>query len=120
MNTLKTVGERIKKARKNKGLTQTQLGEIICKSESTIRKYESNKVSAPLEILINIAKALDVELSELLPTENIFAGPGQYVSEVKEKTLGQLIDESCDTSHLTEEQKAKLIDLVIKTIQLLD
>lgn len=61
-----SVGENIKKYRNKKGFTQPKLGKIINKSESSIRKYESNDVIPSIEILKEIAKALEVDLTLLL------------------------------------------------------
>ena len=37
-------GERIKKLRKEKGLTQEQLGKLLGVKKSAIAKYENNRV----------------------------------------------------------------------------
>lgn len=54
------MGKAIKKARRNKKLTQKQLGEIIGKAESTIRKYENGGIEIPNSVLTEIGKALGV------------------------------------------------------------
>ena len=64
-----TVGERIKQARKLKGLTQKQLGELSETSEITVRQYELGKRQPRLEQLRRIASALDVEWTDLVPLE---------------------------------------------------
>ena len=54
-----TVGENIKKIRKEKGLTQKKLGELCNPpiSESNIRKYENGKQNAKIETVDRIASA---------------------------------------------------------------
>jgi len=42
------------------------LAEKLNKTDTTISKWCSNKMQPSLETLINIAKALDVDISELL------------------------------------------------------
>lgn len=60
------IGQNIKKYRKEKGLTQKSLGDIINKKEITVRKYESNDISPSIEILKEISAALGVTINELL------------------------------------------------------
>lgn len=61
-----SVGDNIKKARKNAGLTQKELAEKCGAAEITIRQYESNKREPRNEQLMKIARLLDVELYDLL------------------------------------------------------
>lgn len=58
-------GDKIRKLRKEKGLTQKQLGELCGIADSNIRKYESGKQNPKLETLQKIAKALDVPITAL-------------------------------------------------------
>lgn len=63
-----SIGENIKKLRKNKGLSQKQLAEILNLSEITIRRYEKSSNIPTIETLDKIAIALDMPLNELLGT----------------------------------------------------
>jgi len=58
-----TVGERIKQARKEKGLTQKQLGELLGVTQATIQQYETGNPKP--ETLKRIAKALGVPFFKL-------------------------------------------------------
>lgn len=60
-----TVGERIRAARKAKGLTQKQLGEACGIAEPTIRRYELGKLNPKFETLEKLAKPLGVSVSYL-------------------------------------------------------
>ena len=62
----KTIGKRIKFARKKKGLTQEVLAEIIDKSPSYISYIETGKKQLSLETLVNIANTLEVSADDLL------------------------------------------------------
>lgn len=62
-------GSRIKKIRKQKGLTQKQLGEKCGMYESQIRKYENGNANPKIETLQKIADALDCSLIALLGIE---------------------------------------------------
>ncbi len=56
-----TIGERIKIARENKGLTQEQLGVMCGTTKQTIFKYETGVVTnIPLDRLKRIAEVLSV------------------------------------------------------------
>lgn len=68
-----TVGEKIRHFRHEKGLTQKQLGEL-CEpkiAESTIRRYEIGKLNPKIETIQKIAKALDVQYTDLIDIESI-------------------------------------------------
>lgn len=65
-NNQKTIGDSIKKYRLQNKLTQEQLGELIGKSAISIRKYESNNVRPPLGVLSDLAKALKINVTDLI------------------------------------------------------
>ena len=68
-----TFGEKVKKARKELGLTQTQLGEKIGVSRRTITSYEADAFPPRTrELYCKLAKALDVNVNYLLTQENEF------------------------------------------------
>lgn len=58
-------GIRIKEIRRNKGLTQKQLGEKCHIAESTIRRYESGNLNPKIETLQKIADALGCDIFDL-------------------------------------------------------
>lgn len=60
-----TVGEKIKKYRKEKGLTQKKLGELCGINEANIRKYELGKANPKIETIEKIANALETTADEL-------------------------------------------------------
>ena len=64
-----TVGENIRKLRKERGLTQKQLGEMCGINEANLRKYESDKQNAKIETIERIAQALEVPIMAI--KENI-------------------------------------------------
>jgi repressor LexA len=61
-----TLGDRIRELRKNKGLTQTQLGKMIGVQCAAIKKYEYNEVNLPVSKLEKIADIFDVSTDYLL------------------------------------------------------
>lgn len=64
------VGENIKFFRKQKGLTQKELGEIIHMSPNSIQRYELGHRDPQNKTLEEIAKALGVSMADLLGIEN--------------------------------------------------
>lgn len=61
-----TVGENIKRIRKEKGYTQKELAEKCEMYESQIRKYELDKANPKIETIGKVADALEVPLTSLL------------------------------------------------------
>lgn len=97
---MENLGEKIKQARKQKGLTQQKLADIVgYTNRSTITHIEKNLIDIPTEKLHLIAKALNVNVSDLIDEESkgktksipllgeICAGNGIYA---KENHLGEI------------------------------
>ena len=76
-----TLGERIKLRRKELGLTQVQLGEMVHKSSQVVSNWERGYTTAMSpEDLQNIAQALNVNISELMDTPAPAQPPAQKVT----------------------------------------
>lgn len=60
------IGNRIRTTRKKKGLSQTELANLLGKSMRTIQKYESGEIEPSIAIINEIAKRLDVESAYLM------------------------------------------------------
>lgn len=72
-----TLGEKIKRHRKAKKLTQKQLAELLGVATGTIQQYELNKRQPRLETLDEIAQVLGVDVWDLynhykIPSDNDF------------------------------------------------
>ena len=65
---LNFLGENIKKARKEKKMTQKELAEKIHRTESSIRKYEKGIIQIPNDIIEKIAIALNISPLDLVGT----------------------------------------------------
>jgi len=59
MARMKAVGKHITEARKKQNFTQTQLGNMVGKTMSTIQKYENGIIEIPISVLEEISEALD-------------------------------------------------------------
>lgn len=77
------VGENLKFFRKQKGLTQKQLSELIDKSESTIVKYEGNSVYPDIPTLREISDVLQVNILDLIQDEGILSNSNQGIISTK-------------------------------------
>lgn len=66
-------GDRIKEARKNKGLTQEQLATAIGVKRAVISKYETGLVTPSVEQIEKIARELNISVGQIMgwpePTE---------------------------------------------------
>lgn len=63
----KEVGKRIKSRRKQLGLTQKQLAELVELSEGSVSRYESGSIKdAPTQKLNDFAKALSIEVAWII------------------------------------------------------
>lgn len=60
------LGNKIKSLRKDLGLSQDQLGEMIGSNRLTIFRIETGKVNSTIGILRDLSEALKIELGELV------------------------------------------------------
>lgn len=87
LNITKLVGERVRFLRKNRGLTQEQLGEIVQLPQSYIGGIERGEKNISLETLERIIEALDVHPKEMFEDFEIQGTKDQLD---KEKTIDSL------------------------------
>lgn len=66
MDIAQEIGAKIRYYRRKKGMTVDQLAAAVCKSKSSISKYESGQIGIDVLSLYDIAKALDVRVTQLL------------------------------------------------------
>ncbi|MEX0967297.1 MAG: helix-turn-helix transcriptional regulator [Bacteroidia bacterium] len=60
---LDLIGEAIKKARKERNLTQEQLGELVGVKKAQISKIENNLTDARFETILKVFRALNAKIS---------------------------------------------------------
>ncbi|WP_293723539.1 helix-turn-helix domain-containing protein [Phascolarctobacterium succinatutens] len=89
------IGDTIRQARKNKKITQTQLGAEIGIGKVAVANYESGKIKViPFEKRVKLADLLDIPLNALLYTDekstdtNCCNSLQQYI-----KAVGGVVDE---------------------------
>ena len=84
----KKIAEFLKKLRKEKGLTQEQLAEILLVSGRTISRWETGTNMPDLSILIQIAEFYDVDVKEILDGER----KGENMDQEMKETLSKVAD----------------------------
>lgn len=99
-----TIGARIKKARKEKGLTQEELGDLLGRTQRTIQAYEKDEVIPPLNILDKISNILDISISNLID--------GKTLDGNKEFMKATENEELCTT--IAMEECSELIQAISK------
>lgn len=117
-----TVGENIKRIRKERGLTQKKLGGLCGLSEGMIRQYELNLRTPKLETVEKIASALGVAPSILMGVDYYDKKYPELAKQSKEyegfidylNSLGYLINDIYSPSQIPIEEfeKAGKMDLV--------
>lgn len=84
------IGEVIKKARKNKKITQTQLGKMLSVTKKAISDYELAKIKViPFENRVKMSSVLNIPVSELLYDNEKMAciSTNEAVDELRENRL---------------------------------
>ena len=84
----KKIGSFLKTLRKEKGLTQEQLAEILYVSGRTVSRWETGTSMPELGILIQMAEFYDVELNEILDGER----KGDIMNQELQETLYKVAD----------------------------
>ena len=84
----KKIGSFLKTLRKEKGLTQEQLAEILYVSGRTVSRWETGTNMPELGILIQMAEFYNVELKEILDGER----KGENMNQELQETLSKIAD----------------------------
>lgn len=104
------VGQKIKKARLERGLTQQELGNMVGVQKSAIAKYENGRVvNIKRSTLQKIASALEVRPSELMFDESPKETASLHVRILTDHELMRAIKEY----HSLSEDKQKLVRDII-------
>ena len=73
----KAMGLRIAAARKEQKLTQVQLAALLGVAQQTIANYENGNIRVPIDLLPNLAAAINITLDELLMGQTAPKTPGK-------------------------------------------
>lgn len=80
------IGSFIKEIRKEKGLTQEQLAELLGVSQKSVSRWETGKTMPDYSLLPNICEVLEINVAELLGAERI---AGDSVPKKQVTTMAQ-------------------------------
>ena len=98
------IGNRMKQARLEKGLSQKILGNILGCSQQMIAQYENEKRTPKYETIVKFAEALDVDIDYLMDAPFTFKEPDKTIS------LNEEIGKD-DDSNVTFPLKRKLEEI---------
>lgn len=104
---MKTIGDRLKYARKKKGFTQNSLAESIGVSRGVIFNLEKNKTD-PQSIVINaICQTLKIQKNWLID------GTGEMEDKTESSRSTQILSELYEVAKsLSEDEQLYLLDVV--------
>ncbi len=118
-----SVAENIRKIRKEKGLTQKQLGELCIPKigESTIRKYELGLLNPKIETIRKIASALEMNLFEFIDDDYFDIAtdeePGSEANEImffaqKREAIKNILN----NQDMSDKEKTSLVhDIILQS-----
>ncbi len=69
MEIAKIVGQNLKTARKNKGITQKEIAQELKKYQSDYSEYENGKVQLDYEKIVYLCRRFDITPNELFDFE---------------------------------------------------
>ena len=105
-----TIGQKIKEARKRKGITQEDLGNIVGVQKSAIAKYESGRVvNIKRSTLQKIASALNIRPSELVFEDTPKESASFHVRVISDMELMSTLK---DYYKLTQDNQKIVRDLI--------
>lgn len=102
------LGQRIATLRKQRGLTQTALGEVLGLGQTVIASYEIGRRRVPVSLLAPLAKALSISTAELLEVE---PEPGKRGPVPK---LQRQIDQVSRLPRTQQQFVSKFLDTVLQ------
>lgn len=97
MDQLKT-GAFLKELRKEKGMTQEKLADMLMVNSRTVSRWENGRTMPDFDMLIELAKLYDVSMEELLN--------GERTEKIMEKQTENTLLEIAD---YTNQEKARLL-----------
>ncbi len=82
------IGKFIAQMRKDQGLTQRQLAELLSISDKTISKWECGKGLPEASLMLPLCEALHMTVNDLLTGEKV--SPSEYQKNAEENMMGLL------------------------------
>jgi len=101
------IGDKIKKAREAKDLSQKEVAALLKMNPSQYSKIENGKVDPQFSTIEKVAKALGVQIVDMVAADDIFKDVSAYDKTLVEKI--QLVDQ-------LEEQEKKSVFSIIDSL----
>lgn len=92
---MESIGRKISFYRKAKGLTQEELSEKLGVSPQAVSKWENDAACPDIQLLVPLAKSLEVTTDELLsaePVQQVKMIPAEQKPDLKQWTLKVVVD----------------------------
>ncbi len=102
---MEKIGLKIKEARKNKKITQTELADKIGVSKHTIAKYEQSQRIPNLETITKIVDILEIDFWEVMPNLNVELEPVDRNEE--DLKFGELVQKKVEIKKILSEWAGK-------------
>ena len=87
-----TIGERIRKYRKENEITQAKLAQLSGRSKSSIEKYEHGSVIPSIDAIKSIAKALNLEIDCLIDFKEPLYTQVNSIETINEEKIKKGLD----------------------------
>lgn len=101
------IGRFISQMRKEKGLTQKQLGEELLISDKTVSKWETGKGMPEVSLMLPLCEKLGINVNELLTGERI---PDEDYKKKAEENIMNLVKEK------SESKKKIILSVIVMVI----
>ena len=115
------IGERIKKERKRKGLSQQQLGDLLGISKVSICRYEKGTRTPTMETFLDLIRILDVTPDYILGRDVLVVAEGEEPYKISmAKTDIEIIKEFKNHHELYNKLSAnpkRVIELIDRKIK---
>ena len=106
---LKKIGSFLKELRKEKGITQEELAEMLYVSGRTVSRWETGTNMPDISLLVDIAEIFDVSIPEIIN--------GERKNEIMEKEVKETVLKLTDYSEVMNQKiKGRLFVLTVIAI----
>ena len=109
-------GSRLKRLRKQRGLTQKELAKRINKSASAISSYELNVQIPPVDILVSIAYVLNVSLDYLVGIDQSITYSSKNLTQSQKEIVEMLYKEFMEPTNNGSKLSPQQIEIIRQLI----
>ncbi|MBE6851600.1 MAG: helix-turn-helix transcriptional regulator [Ruminococcus sp.] len=111
MDTIKT-GKFLKELRKEKGLTQEQLGEKVGVTNKTVSRWENGNYMPPVECLTLLSDIYGVSINEIVSGQRL--SKGEEFAEAAEENLSDVL--ALNEQTYKKSEKKLMITMLLSTL----